>query len=182
MRQGDARVKREIERLKKEAGDSPVLEEEELKQRKNKWGLTPKQENFARNVSKGLSYTESYRLAYDTARMKATSIQTAASMLMDNERVARRVGMLLDERAKHSMASDAKAIRMHVIEKLLLESEKDDSPASARIAALVALGKLDIVGVFKEKTEGETSKKRKVEDIEAALNAKLEALLRNAKA
>ena len=47
------------------------------------------------------------------------------------------------------MMRDSVAIRRHVFSRLLAESQNMASKASERISALVALGKIDIVGMFR---------------------------------
>lgn len=129
---------------------SPVLVSNNgVMSRTNDWGLTEKQEAFARGVAKGLTLSDSYRAAYDAEGMKDASIQSEASKLLDNPRVASRVKVLID-RANEKHEVDAARIRRHVMDRLLMESVDMKSPANARIAALVALGRVDVVGMFKE--------------------------------
>lgn len=117
--------------------------------RANEWGLTEKQEGYARDVAKGSTLVSAYRNNYDCSGMSESTTHNEASKLLDNPRVAARIKRLIDDaNARHQV--DAARIRRHVMDNLLKESIDMDSPASARISALVALGKIDVVGMFKE--------------------------------
>ena len=56
--------------------------------------LTAKQEAFAQAVASGMNQSDAYRAAYDTARMKATSINVNASKMMADAKVSQRVEAL----------------------------------------------------------------------------------------
>jgi hypothetical protein len=139
-------------------------------------GLTPKQERFAQEVAKGSTLSDAYRAAYDVENSKDNTIHGAASDLMGQGHIAARVRELLKEQER-MMLKDAVAIRRHVFNGLMKESEDADSPPAARIRALELLGKIDIVSMFKERTEHVTDE-RKPEDIEKVLKERLRALLR----
>ncbi len=141
--------------------------------RANEYGLTEKQETFAREVAKGATLADAYRTAYDASAMQQSSIYSEASRLMDNPLVAQRAKQLLDERIKHTHAIDAKRIRQHVFDRLMIESVADESPPQARIKALELLGKIDVVSMFKEQKGQELPETVDV----AALEAKLRTML-----
>lgn len=144
--------------------------------RLNEWGLTEKQETFARGVGNGLTLAEAYRRAYDADGMKKASIYTEASKMMDHPAIAQRAKALLDERSHRTHALDAKRIRMHVFDRLMMESVDDESPPAARIKALELLGKIDVVSMFKEQKEGPVER-LDVGDLEAKLKDALAKLI-----
>ncbi len=144
-------------------------------QGKNAYGLTAKQDSFARNVADGLTLAASYRAAYDADGMSANAVHTEASLLMDNPRVAQRVnGLIAEKEAKTS--HDASRIRRFVIEKLHLEADNPENPPSVRVRALELLGKLDIVGAFRDRVEA-VAEAPAASDLAATLEARLRALL-----
>jgi hypothetical protein len=92
--------------------------------------------------------------------------------------IAARVNQLVMERqAKTSL--DAARIRQHVIERLHAESTDPDSPPAARVRALELLGKLDVVGAFRERVATEPAEAAPA-DLAATLEAKLRAMLAKA--
>jgi hypothetical protein len=148
-------------------------------QGKDENGLTAKQEAFCQGVgSRGDTLAASYRAAYDASGMTPASVHAEACRLMANPLLATRVNALVREKqAKTSL--DAARIRSHVIERLHSESINPDNPPAARVRALELLGKLDVVGAFRERVETET-KQAAPDDIAATLEARLKALLAKA--
>ena len=57
--------------------------------------------------------------------------------------------MLLKEQ-EAAMHRDSVAIRRHVFSGLMKESRNEQAKPSERIAALIALGKIDLVSMFRE--------------------------------
>jgi hypothetical protein len=53
--------------------------------------LTPKQEAFCQSIADGLSQSDAYRLAYNTANMKPETVQNNAYNLMQNSEITARV-------------------------------------------------------------------------------------------
>lgn len=145
-------------------------------QGKNEWGLTAKQEAFCQGVgSRGETLAASYRAAYDAANMTAANIHNEASKLMARPEIASRVNALVrDRQAKTS--HDAARIRAHVIERLHAESTDPDNPPAARVRALELLGKLDVVGAFRERVATEAAEAAPA-DLAATLEARLRAVL-----
>lgn len=139
--------------------------------------LTEKQEKFAKEVAAGRTLSDAYRVAYNSENMLDTTIWQESSKLMDNPKVAERVKQLLDHREKAFLQADAKRIRVHVIDRLLAESTSEKNRGGERIKALELLGKLDVVGMFKEKTEVEHKGETDIGLLEAQLRAKLEQYL-----
>lgn len=146
---------------------------------KNEYGLTNKQEKFARLVANGETLAAAYRASYDCENMQNTSIWTHSSKLMANAMVAARVDMLAKAKAR-DVLHDATRIRLHVIERLQAESSDPNSPPAARIRALELLGKLTDVAAFRERVVSEDTSNKDSDDIAAALEAKLNDLLKSA--
>ena len=138
-------------------------------------GLTYKQGVFAQNVANGMTLRDSYRHAYDAAGMSAGSINAEAQKLMDNPAVTTRIDTLArDKLAK--VSHDATRIRTFVIERLHVEAHDPDNPPSVRVRALELLGKLDIVGAFRDRIEA-VAAEPPASDLAATLEARLRALL-----
>jgi hypothetical protein len=142
-------------------------------------GLTSKQEAFCQGVgARGETLASAYRAAYDASGMTPANVHNEAYKLMLRPEIASRVNTLVREKqAKTSL--DAARIRSHVIERLHSESVNPDNPPAARVRALELLGKLDVVGAFRERVETET-KQAAPDDIAATLEARLKALLAKA--
>lgn len=148
-------------------------------QGKDENGLTAKQEAFCQGVgSRGDTLAASYRAAYDASGMTPASIHAEACRLMANPLIASRVNALVREKQAKT-SHDAARIRSHVIERLHSESINPDNPPAARVRALELLGKLDVVGAFRERVETE-AKQAAPDDIAATLEARLKALLAKA--
>jgi hypothetical protein len=139
-------------------------------------GLTAKQEAFAQGVgSRGETLAAAYRAAYDAESMAPATIHAEACRLMANPLVAARINALV--KAKQASAShDAARIRQHVIERLHAESTDPDNPPAARVRALELLGKLDVVGAFRERVATEQADAAPA-DLAATLEARLRAVL-----
>jgi len=148
-------------------------------QGKNEWGLTAKQESFCVGVgSRGETLAASYRAAYDAANMTPANVHNEASKLMGRPEIAARVNALVREKQARS-SHDAARIRQHVIERLHAESTDPDNPPAARVRALELLGKLDVVGAFRERVQNEPADAAPA-DLAATLEAKLKAMLAKA--
>lgn len=144
-------------------------------QGKGSEGLTAKQIAFADKVAEGVTLAEAYRHAYDAENMAASTIHAEASRLMADHRIAARVSAQLA--AKQARASlDAGRMRLHIIERLWAESQDSDSPPAARLKALELMGKLDIVGAFRERVSNEADTAQS-QDIAQTLQTRLKALL-----
>jgi hypothetical protein len=143
----------------------------------NDHGLTPKQEAFAQLVARGESLSESYRQSY-SPRGKASTVNVAASKLGQLAKVRHRVEVLLKQQ-EAAMHRDAVAIRRHVFSGLMKESRNEEAKASERISALIALGKIDVVGMFREVRLVEERSERPPEEVERVLRDKLRELFRD---
>lgn len=142
---------------------------------RNDYGLTIKQEMFCQELAKGATQSDAYRKAYDCSAAKPETIWNDASKLASDPMVSARVAMLLQEQEK-AMLRDRVRLQMHVLSGLVAESQRTESRASERISALVALGKTNVVGLYKDDA-GDPAKGRKAEEIEAELRSKMAELV-----
>lgn len=138
-------------------------------------GLTAKQTAFADKVAEGVTLAEAYRHAYDAGGMAASSIHVEACKLMADPRIAQRVNAQLAARQAKT-SHDAARMRLHIIERLWQESQDPDSPPAARLRALELMGKLDIVGAFRERVSNEADATPSA-DLAQALQERITALL-----
>lgn len=153
-----------------------VIEGDKTSRVTDEWGLTAKQMGFARDVVAGSTASDAYRKNYDAGKMSQNVIWSEASKLMSNPRVKKYIQHATRELNEKHLAMDAKLIRRHVFGKLMEESTNKKSSAAARIRALELLGKMDIVGMFKDKPEGAKTN-AKPEELEEQLREKLAAYL-----
>ena len=66
--------------------------------------LTPKQEQFCQQFISTKNASEAYRQSYDCSRMKKENVGRRAKELIDNSKVAARIGGLLEEgRNRHDI-------------------------------------------------------------------------------
>src|SRR3954464_225683 len=138
-------------------------------------GLTPKMEMFAQLLARGQNLSGAYREAY-ASNGNANTVNTESSKLWSNPKVRQRVEELCQQ-ASNAMMRDAIAIRRHVFSRLLAESQDRENKGSERIAALIALGKSDVVGMFREIHSVERLQDRPPEEIDAELRSKMEQFL-----
>lgn len=108
--------------------------------------LKEKEELFAQDVARGLSASDAYRNHYDTSKMQAQSIHTAASQL--KTKVTIRIDELVAAAADVAIVDTSMVLRG-----LLSEAKNIDEGAShsARVAAWAHLGKH--LGMFTDKVE-----------------------------
>ena len=139
--------------------------------------LTPRQEAFAQLVARGETLSAAYRATY-SAGGKSSTVNVSASKLMKIPKIKHRVELLLTEQEK-AMHRDAVAIRRHVFSGLMKESRREDAKPSERIAALIALGKIDLVSMFREVRTVEDRTERRPEEVEQELRSKLRELFRH---
>ena len=67
--------------------------------------LTPKQEEFVKNIIEGMSQADAYRSAYSCKNMSDNAIYREASLLVENPKVAQRLKELREQLAKPSIMS-----------------------------------------------------------------------------
>jgi hypothetical protein len=137
--------------------------------------LTSKQERFLAALirNEGGSLSDCYREAYDTSRMSNAAIHNEASLLAGHREVARRLA-LHQASIERSAASSALSRRAFVLEGLQREASEADSD-SARVAALIALGKTSGVDLFTDRVEQVAD--RSPDEVRAELEDRLAALL-----
>lgn len=141
----------------------------------NEHGLTAKQEAFAQGVANGGTLAASYRAAYDAEGMAPATVWTKASELMASGKVADRVAALCEAKqveTKH----DAARTRLFVLERLHHEATTAASPG-ARVRALELLGKVDCVGMFRDRVTTEDEPAQDVEALASELEARIARLL-----
>jgi len=74
-------------------------------------GLTPKQEAFVQAIISGKTQSDAYRLAYDTSKMKPSSVHELASVLMTDVKISSRIKGIKEELAKHFMWTREDSVR-----------------------------------------------------------------------
>lgn len=145
-------------------------------QGRNAFGLTAKMEEFCQGLAmRGETQAGAYRAAYDTSNMTPPNVQNEAYKLMQRPDIIARVNMLCAEKAARAQ-HDSGRIRSHVIESLHRESQDPNNPPSVRVRALELLGKLDVVGAFRERSVVE-AEHAPASDLAQTLQARLQALL-----
>ena len=136
--------------------------------------LTAKQERFLAEMIRGATQADAYRTAYNAKGMKPSAIYTEAGRVMANPEVSRRLHAHQDS-VERSAASSALSRRRFVLEGLEREAT-DAASDSARVAALVALGKTQGVDLFTARVE-QVGADRTPDEVRAALEQRLAALL-----
>ena len=120
--------------------------------------LKEKEELFAQDVARGFSASDAYRNHYDTSKMQAQSIHTAASQL--KTKVTIRIDELVAAAANVAIVDASMVLRG-----LLSEAKNIDEGAShsARVAAWAHLGKH--LGMFTDKLEHSGSVHQEVSNL-----------------
>jgi hypothetical protein len=136
--------------------------------------LTAKQERFLAEMIRGATQADAYRTAYNAKGMKPSAIYTEAGRVMANPEVSRRLHAHQDS-VERSAASSALSRRRFVLEGLEREAT-DAASDSARVAALVALGKTQGVDLFTDRVE-QVGADRTPDEVRAELEQRLAALL-----
>ena len=137
--------------------------------------LTPKQEQFVKNIIDGMSQADAYRNSYDTSRMSDKTVHEKASRLMADGKVKARLQELRDQMMKPSIMSAQERLEYltRVIEGAepekyvqFVNGEKfeEDIPPSikTRLNALDIMNRM--TGEYVQKVEG-TINVSKLEDI-----------------
>lgn len=137
--------------------------------------LTAKQEAFASLVANGHSATSAYAQAYDAGQMKRSTIAYNAGKLLQEPAIATKVDELTGMR-KASLLRGATQIRHYVIDNLEQIASNPKASDSARVAALMGLGRVDFVGLFNTGKDNNAIDQRNPEQIKAELQAKLKRL------
>ena len=138
--------------------------------------LTAKQERFLAALIRndGGNLSDCYREAYDCENMSAAAIHNEASLLAGHREVARRLQL---NRASILRSSQSSVLsrRRFVLEGLERESTEATSD-SARVAALIALGKTQGVDLFTDRVE-QVDVDRSPDDVKRELERRLSDLL-----
>mgnify|MGYP003631485201 CR=1 FL=1 len=135
--------------------------------------LTSKQERFLSEMIRGATQADAYRMAYNAKGMKPSAIYTEAGRVMANPEVSRRLHAA-QASVERAAASSALSRRRFVLEGLEREATQADSD-SARVAALIALGKTSGVDLFTDRVEQVAD--RSPEDLRQELAQRLQDLL-----
>lgn len=100
--------------------------------------LTPKQEKFCQAVVSGKTQTEAYREAYNTEKMKDSSVHCNASKMLNNTKIAQR----LEELRKPVVEEVGITLKTHLDDLETLRNRAAlDNNFSAAISAEIARGK-----------------------------------------
>lgn len=135
-------------------------------------GITEKQEAFCQAVCSGKNLSDAYRAAYVADNMADSSIHVAASRLYSDTKIRLRLETInaeLDADRRMMARSDA-ALALRVL-RLMAESADTDA-SKIRAAELLA----KVGGLFVEQVDISDKRERPVEEIEAAIKAKLSRL------
>ena len=135
--------------------------------------LTAKQERFLAEMIRGSTQADAYRAAYNAKGMKPAAISPEAGRVMANPEVSRRLHAAQTS-IERAAASSALSRRTFVLEGLEREAT-DAASDSARVAALIALGKTQGVDLFTDRVETVTD--RTPDEVRAELEERLAALL-----
>ena len=139
--------------------------------------LTPKMEAFIAAMLKGTTASDAYRQSYNAENMRPNTIRTEASKLVGHPAISKALkeGFVLKrERAIHSGGS----LREFIVDRLHHEATTAGTDA-ARIAALTALGKVDFVGLFRDRVSNEDDT-RTAEELKQELETRLKTLFGSA--
>lgn len=109
--------------------------------------LTAKQEQFVKNIIKGMSQADAYRNAYDCKKMSDKTIHENASRLMANSKVTARVSELRDKLATPSIMSAQERL------KWLSELISSDEDVNAKLKAIDIMNKMS--GEYVQKVEAD---------------------------
>ena len=143
----------------------------------NEFGMTEKQEALAWELANGATQKDAYTKVYNVKSTNSATIENMASVACRHPKVQERMKAMLSD-IQSKMMRDAIGIRKHVFTRLLMESEDSESPPAARIRALELLGKIDIVGMFRDRVEQRIVDNRKPEEIEQELRDRLRDMMR----
>jgi phage terminase small subunit len=97
--------------------------------------LTPKQEKFAQNVAKGMTFSDAYRKSYDASKMVDETIHKRASELAQKGEIAGRIDKLKEQLSAKQLWSREDSI------KKLIEVMSDARPNDI-IAAIKELNNM----------------------------------------
>lgn len=139
--------------MDKESNSTSTGKARKVRKQENR-KLTAKQLAFVNAMLSGSNATEAYRKAYNAGNMADSTISRSAFELKNHPKIS----AMLEKRVVEvdaQVVKEASSLRLFVLEGLQREASDSDSP-SARVSALVALGKAS--GVFQD-TEAEDRKR-----------------------
>jgi len=139
--------------------------------------LTAKQEAFLAEMIRGATQADAYRTAYNAKGMKPSAIYTEAGRVMANPEVSRRLHAhqaSVERSAASTALSERAERRAFVLEGLEREAGTATSD-SARVQALVALGKTQGVDLFTDRVEQVAD--RSPDEVRVELEQRLAKLL-----
>ena len=96
--------------------------------------LTPKQEEFVKNIIEGMSQADAYRSAYSCKNMSDNAIYREASLLVENPKVAQRLKELREQLAKPSIMSAQERLEWLT---QLIKSEEESTTDKLRAADIM---------------------------------------------
>jgi len=139
--------------------------------------LTAKQEAFLAEMIKGSTQADALRASRDCSKWKPSAIYTEANRLMGHPEIHRRLlaHQASVERSAASTALSEKAERRAFVLEGLEREATGAASDSARVAALVALGKTSGVDLFTDRVEQVAD--QSPDEVRAALEQRLAALL-----
>lgn len=131
--------------------------------------LTPKQEKFVQNLIKGMSQREAYKNSYNASNMKDETIDTEASLLFNDQKVANRYKELQDKISYQAIMSAEERMKLLTDIAMGIMKEKDkvvtpkgtvvdvekESNLTTRMKALDILNKMS--GEYVQKIEADVN-------------------------
>lgn len=85
--------------------------------------LTPKQERFIQNIVSGMSQRQAYKEAYNAENMKDETIDTEASLLFNDPKVAKRYKELIDKLEDKAIMTAKE--RMEWLTEVIMDIQKE---------------------------------------------------------
>lgn len=135
-------------------------------------GLTSRQQAFVALCFSGLNDTEAYRQAYNVAGMAEGSVRAMAHVVRHDPNVTLKLRELQDKR--DSQTSLASSLTREWIQQRIMKLADQADKDSVKLAALVALGKVVGIDLFRETTRVE-----RIERTPADIDRELEEQLRS---
>jgi phage terminase small subunit len=115
---------------------------------KNSKGLTPKREKFAQGVASGMTQADAYRAAFDASKSKPETVQSHASRVMANDKVATRVDALRKKATERHLLTVEDILR-ELEEARVMAATGERPQVSAMVAA--SMGKAKVLGLASDK-------------------------------
>lgn len=135
-------------------------------------GCTFREAKFCELVAEGATATDAYAAAFNPKDRKAA--YDGGARLLKKDRIIEYVAML-QKRLPREVLNDGEHARQFILEKLYAEATDADRAAD-RLRAVELLGKVDFVGIFRERQVIEQPK-RDAAELKAEVKQRLKALL-----